>query len=149
MAGTFVDAELLAGALAMRLGKLTCNTSICDSPNRPDFCVDVDSPLLVVPPVRLLVELAPVEVVPDDPEVDAVPVLVPVPVEVLVPVVDEVFAELLPVVLFDDVLLLDVLEFPELSGVLRKTTERRSISIRRKIARASCERSISTWPVIE
>ena len=138
--GAFVEVELLAGALAMRLGKLTCSTSVCDSPYRPDFCVVVDSPLSVVLLVRLLVDV--------DPVVEEVAVPVPVPVDVLVPVVDEVLVELLAAPLVE-VLLLDVLELPELSGVVRKTTERRSISMRRKIARASCERSISTWPVIE
>ena len=136
----FVEVELLVG---VRLGKLTCSTSVCDSPNRPDFCVDVVSPLSVVPLVRLLVDVLPVDVDPDVEEV-------PVPVEVLVPVVDEVFVEPLAVLLeLEEVLLLDVLELSELSGVLRKTTERRSISMRRKIARANCERSISIWPIVE
>ena len=99
--GAFVEVELLAGALAMRLGKLTCSTSVCDSPYRPDFCVVVDSPLSVVLLVRLLVDVDPV-----DPVVEEVAVPVPVPVDVLVPVVDEVLVELLAAPLVE-VLLLD------------------------------------------
>ena len=92
----------------------------------PVFCVDVVSPVAVVPLVRLLVDVLPVEVAVDAP----VPVVlvelpvcveVPVGVPVLVPLVD---ALLLVVVLLEEVELL------ELSGELLKMTERRSISMR-------------------
>ena len=86
-------------------------------------------------------------------------VVVVVPVEVLpvlelVPLVDEplapVSSEVPDVPLLVELVPLELDAEPSSvdddSAVSRNTTERRSISIRRNNARATCERSISTWP---
>ena len=122
-----------------RLGKLKCTTRFCESPNTPVFCVEYVSVVVV------LDELLPeVLEVPVPLELDPLDPVVPPDDELLLP-------DVLPVL--PDVLL-DELVSPELddepssvddwSGESRNTTERRSVSIRRNKARATCERSIST-----
>lgn len=128
-----------ANPLFARLGRLTCNTNEAESPDRPVFCVEYFSSGAVVVPVELLDELllpVPLDVL-DDPVDDGVP-------EPLDPVLG-----VLPLAVVPVELLLELALSLELNGALRKTTERRSVSIRRNKARATCERSISTCPICE
>ena len=149
--GEFVGGA--ANPLFARLGKLTCNTKEVDSPNSPVFCVDADSsgdvavlvePLEVLPVVELLpVPLEVLDAPVDFPLVEGVPVPL-APVFVPLPPAVELVALVEPV----ELLSLELLSL-ELSDDLRKTTDRRSVSIRRNKARATCERSISTCPICE
>ena len=78
-------------------------------------------------------------------------VLDELPVEPLSVVLAPLVDELPPLdVLLDELVLLELdresSSVEDDSGESRNTTERRSVSIRRNKARATCERSISTWP---
>ena len=96
---------------------------------------------------ELLVDplLDPVELEPDDPVLLPDVELLPLPVLLEFPEVE------LPDDDVDPLLVSPVLDdepssVAEDSAESRNTTARRSVSIRRNSARATCERSISTWP---
>ena len=91
----------------------------------------------LLPEVPLALELEPLD--PVAPLVDE-----PLPPDVL-PVLAEVLLDELVSLELDD----ESSSVDDESGESRNTTERRSVSIRRNKARATCERSISTWPNVD
>ncbi len=129
-----------------RLGKLKCKTRFSVSPNTPVFCVEYVSVVVVL-------DELPVEPLPEVllPEV-LLPLVELEPLDPVVPLEDEpLLSEVLPVlaeVLLDELVSLELDDesssVDDESGESRNTTERRSVSIRRNNARATCERSIST-----
>ncbi|GDY09904.1 hypothetical protein LBMAG52_33900 [Planctomycetia bacterium] len=88
--------------------------------------------------VELLLDPVELELV-DPPDVELpLPVLLEEPVELP----DDEVDPLLVLPVLDD----EASSVEEVNAESRNTTARRSVSIRRNKARATCERSISTWP---